>query len=67
MAFSAVAALARALGVSLDWLATGEMWERDALAPDEDTLLALYRQLPGNLRELALDTLKGFARAAKQE
>jgi transcriptional regulator with XRE-family HTH domain len=60
-------ALARALNVSLDWLATGKMWQQDALTPDEDMLVMLYRSLPDNLRQLALDTLKGFSRVSNKE
>ena len=43
------------------------MWQQDALTPDEDMLVMLYRSLPDNLRQLALDTLKGFSRVSNKE
>lgn len=55
--------LSRILGKSVAWflgLETG-------LTTDEDELLTLYRALPDNLRALALDTIKGFARASRQQ
>lgn len=39
--------LADALGVSLEWVLGQEVDEKDGLKPDEQRLLELYRQLPG--------------------
>ena len=59
-----LAALARALDVSLDWLATGEMWERDALTPEEAAHVANLRAI----REPAIvELILGMARDAARK
>ena len=60
--------IARFLGVSLDYLITGE----DAPAKrytteDEDRLLELYRTLPDSYKHEFLGELKGFLRAVSDD
>lgn len=59
--------LAHALGVSLDWLATGEMWQPGALDPAEAALVELFRSLPEADRDPLLRIVRAYAegRSAK--
>jgi transcriptional regulator with XRE-family HTH domain len=59
---STAAAIARALDVSLDWLVAGEKAKPEKLTGDEELFLDLYRQLPEDLKALAVQTLLGFAK-----
>lgn len=66
--FDLVAQIARALDVSLDWLAYGQERNPEALAPDEAELLRLYRELKSDtFRELALENARNLARAQRGE
>lgn len=62
---STAAAIAQALDVSLDWLVTGEKAKTEEMTGDEELFLDLYRQLPGGLKNLAIQTLLGFAKQAQ--
>ena len=56
---SSLAAIARALDVSLDWLVTGEQWRETQLTPDEDALLAAYRSAThDDVRTVVLETVR---------
>lgn len=62
---STAAAIAAALGVSLDWLVAGEKAAPDALTGDEELFVDLYRQLPEELKALAVQTLLGFVKQTR--
>lgn len=62
MGFSKVAALARALDVSLDWLAGMPKRNPGELEPDEKELVRLYRTLPPDGQELMFTTMRVAAR-----
>jgi transcriptional regulator with XRE-family HTH domain len=52
--------LARALDVSLDWLAGLPPREKSVLTPDEEELLRLYRALETNMRATLLDVARSL-------
>jgi len=52
------ARLARAVGASLDWLCGLPAREKDALTPDEDELLKLYRDVDPALKRVALEAMR---------
>lgn len=58
--FELMIPLARALGVSLDWLAGLPPREPEALAPDEDELLRAYKALDEAHQRVVLDMVKGL-------
>lgn len=59
-----VVVLAKALHVSIDWLATGEMWQQDALTPEEAAHIANLRAI----REPAIvELILGMARDAARK
>lgn len=60
-------AIASFLGVSLDYLITGEEAPTPKnTAPDEDMLLELYRALPENKKHEFIGELKGFLKALNE-
>lgn len=67
MTFKRVSAVAKVLGISLDWLATGETCQPQQLDPYEQELLDAFRSVSNqDSRLLMLDLMKHQARLAKQ-
>jgi len=61
------AALAQALDVSLDWLATGEMRTPDELTPAQAELIRLYNAIQSpTLRNMALDLVRAQVEADRE-
>lgn len=63
--FDLVAALARALDVSLDWLAFGQERTPEALAPDEAELLRLYRQINETHRGIVIGLARNLSERSR--
>ncbi len=53
--------LARALGTSIDWLVTGEMFQNDQLSPQEVALVAAFRSLPETGRKSLLRIVHAYS------
>jgi len=67
MGFSSMAKLARALDVSLDWLAGLPKRNPKELEPDEAELLKLYRSLPDYEKPAILGSVRLHARITRRQ
>ena len=65
--FKRAQAIANALEVSLDWLATGQQWTPEDVMPEERDLLMCLRQLPEQQKLAVYRMAKDLAEATQDK